>query len=71
MLLELPDRSVPFFVFNVIEESRKKGITPIIAHPERNDQIQMDRRIMKKLVNKGAMSQVTALSLTGAVGESF
>ena len=50
ILLELPFRSVPFYVFETIAQLKKMGITPIIAHPERNDQIQTDKHLMKNLV---------------------
>jgi len=68
VLLELPFRSVPFYVFEVIAQLKKKGITPIIAHPERNDQIQTDKRLMKKLIKAGAMAQITGGCLTGEFG---
>ncbi|MCP3895318.1 MAG: tyrosine protein phosphatase, partial [Bacteroides sp.] len=45
VLLETPFESVPFYVFTVIETLKKKGIIPIIVHPERNAQIQDDMRI--------------------------
>ena len=68
ILLELPFHSVPFYVFDVIARLKEKGITPIIAHPERNTQIQADKRVMKRLVKAGASAQITGDSLTGKFG---
>jgi len=61
---------VPFYVYNVIEQLKAKGITPVIAHPERNTQIQYDKRAMKRLARSGALSQVTGASLSGAYGDA-
>jgi len=68
ILLELPFRSVPFYVFDVLAELKKKKIVPIIAHPERIYQIQTDKHLMKKLIKAGALSQITGSSLTGEFG---
>jgi protein-tyrosine phosphatase len=69
ILLELPMRSVPFYVFDCVAQLKGKGITAIIiAHPERNAQIQADKRVMKRLIKAGALSQVTGGSLLGEFG---
>ena len=68
ILLELPFRSVPFYVFDVIAQLKEKGITSIIAHPERNTQIQTDKRVMKRLIKAGALAQITGGSLLGEFG---
>ena len=65
ILLELPFESVPFYVFDVLAQLKEKGITPIIAHPERNAQIQADKRVMKRMIKSGALSQITGGSLLG------
>ena len=68
ILLELPFESVPFYVYDVIVQLKEKGITAIIAHPERNTQIQKDKRVMKRLIKAGALSQITGGSLLGEFG---
>ena len=68
ILLELPFRSVPFYVFDVLAQLKVKEIIPIIAHPERNTQIQTDKPMMKKLIKAGALAQITGSSLTGEYG---
>lgn len=42
------------------------GITPIIAHPERLVDVQQDIGIMRRLVERGALLQVTAHSIFGS-----
>ena len=68
VLLELPFESVPFYVFDVLARLKEKGITAIIAHPERNTQIQADKRVMKRLIKASALSQITGGSLLGEFG---
>jgi protein-tyrosine phosphatase len=48
---------------------RLKGITPIITHPERNSEVQNDPKMLEGMVDKGALVQVTAMSLTGDFGD--
>lgn len=69
IILELPVHSVPSYVKEVITKLKSNGITGIISHPERNIQIQKDTRALKRLVTAGALTQITALSLTGGFGE--
>jgi len=57
-------------LINSSESGQKKGITPIIAHPERNAQIQTDKHLMKKLIKAGALAQIKGASLLGDFGAS-
>lgn len=63
----------PFdFIFPKIEDFIFKiqmdGWIPIIAHPERNQVIQRNPRMLFEMVQKGALSQVNAGSISGAFG---
>jgi protein-tyrosine phosphatase len=69
ILLELPVQTIPKGLKNEIFSLKLSGITPIIAHPERNTIIQHDPDILYELVSMGALSQVTAMSVTGGFGE--
>ncbi len=69
IILELPSDSVPFYVETVVAQLKKAKITPIISHPERNFQIQQNPKIIEKLIKKGVLIQVTAMSITGGFGE--
>jgi|Laugrespbdmm15sn_2_1035079.scaffolds.fasta_scaffold38915_2 protein-tyrosine phosphatase len=46
----------------------KRGIRPVIAHPERNKAIMRDYMLLEPFVDAGCLLQVTAGSLTGAFG---
>ena len=69
LLLELPFVSYPLNTEQVIVTLRQvRGLVPIIAHPERLDYFQQDPDALRKLVELGALIQLTAGSLTGRFG---
>lgn len=68
VLLELPSYAVPLYTFHIVQELLKEGITPIIAHPEKNNEIYENPTLLEKLVRTGALAQITAGSLTGYFG---
>jgi len=68
MLLEFPFRSMPPNIEQTIFEILKGGVTPVIAHPERNKKIQENPAILGDLVERGALAQLDAGSLTGGFG---
>lgn len=68
ILVELPSQTIPDGIKNEIFVLKLTGITPIISHPERNAIIQHDPVILYELLAMGALSQVTAMSLTGDFG---
>jgi len=43
-------------------------VIPIISHPERNITIQKNINILSRFVKAGALSQITAMSITGDFG---
>lgn len=69
-LLELPPQSIPRGTEEEIFALRLKGITPIITHPERHPAILRDMGVLYELVSRGALVQVTAMSVTGEFGEA-
>lgn len=72
MLLEFPFQTVPPNIEMTIFQILNAGITPVIAHPERNKRIQEHPRIMADLVDRGAFAQLDAGSLTKSFGpESY
>jgi protein-tyrosine phosphatase len=54
-----------------IFELRICGFIPIIAHPERNRVIQQDSTHLVTLIRNGALAQLTANGLIGALGKSI
>jgi protein-tyrosine phosphatase len=69
MLLEFPFQMVPPNIENTIFQILNAGITPVIAHPERNKRLQRHPEILASLLERGAFSQLDAGSLTGSFGE--
>ncbi|NLI11428.1 tyrosine-protein phosphatase [Pelotomaculum propionicicum] len=65
LLVELPDGYVPDYTSNVFQELQQQGVTPIIAHPERNNVFIRDHSRLYELIADGALAQLTAGSLTG------
>lgn len=70
LLLELPPQTIPSGVKDEIFALKLNGVTPIITHPERNPVILRDLQVLWDLLSMGALSQVTAMSLTGGFGET-
>ncbi|MDN4523943.1 tyrosine-protein phosphatase [Fictibacillus fluitans] len=69
ILIELPSNRVPGYARQVIYECTLKDITPVIVHPERNSAIMENPDLLYELVKEGALTQVTASSITGAFGK--
>ncbi|MHB1127149.1 MAG: tyrosine-protein phosphatase [Bacillota bacterium] len=69
MLVELPFQEVPSYTQRVLFELLLRDVTPIIAHPERNAEIEKDPNLLLRLLEKGALAQVNAGSLTGLFGD--
>ncbi len=70
LLLELPDTLIPEYVKDEIFALKLNGITPIITHVERNAGLLRDLTVLYTLIRMGALSQVTAMSITGDFGEA-
>ncbi|WP_270753739.1 tyrosine-protein phosphatase [Leuconostoc lactis] len=69
LLLEFPDDDVPTFSEDMIFNLMQRGITVQIAHPERNTKLMAQPEILYRLVERGAIAQVTASSYVGAFGK--
>lgn len=69
LLLELPLLETPDFVSQVIYELILKGITPIIAHPERNLLFQKEIEVLAEFSRQGVLTQVNITSLAGYYGK--
>ena len=68
VLFELPTHFVMRQVQEVVFELRTSGITPVLAHPERNAQVMKDMDAVRDLVRMGTVLQLTAMSVTGHFG---
>lgn len=69
LLLELPHDDIPKYSSQIIFELVAQGITPVIAHPERNQAIQKDPEKLYELVEMGCLTQLTSSSYLGIFGE--
>lgn len=70
VLVELPLDLVPEGASHAIFELASGGVIPVIAHPERNRQIQEEPNRLLELVARGALVQVNAGSLLGHFGKT-
>lgn len=69
MLVDLPMSRLPNDFGTLLFELRARGITPIIAHPERCGSFQEDPNALKEYLNQGSVCQVNAGSLRGRYGD--
>ncbi len=71
ILLELEYDHVPPYFNQLLFEYRLRGITPIVAHPERNVGVLKNPILALEFVRQGARLQLTTGSLIGELGETF
>lgn len=70
-LVEFSWREFPPFAKEYLQEMINAGITPVIAHPERQRPFLDDPRILRDLIEMGCISQVTATSIVGGYTEEI
>jgi len=68
VLLEFPPGDVPAHAAEVVHELAVLGCTAVVAHPEHNRRIAAEPDTLYRLVEAGALAQVTSLSLMGRHG---
>jgi protein-tyrosine phosphatase len=68
LLLELPHDSVPEYTTDMLFDVITRGITPVLAHPERNAGFQKDPDKLYEFVKMGCLTQLTASSYVGVFG---
>ncbi len=71
ILLELEYNQVPPYFDQLLFEFRLQGITPIVAHPERNAGVIRHPEHALEFVRQGAVFQFTTGSLIGELGETI
>jgi protein-tyrosine phosphatase len=69
LLVETPYYGWPLGLADSLFWLRAQGITPVLAHPERNAEVQAHPDRLAQLVEGGVLVQVTAASLDGRVGK--
>ena len=68
LLLEAPYHGWSVAVGDAIATLFAAGVTPVLAHPERNPRVQDRPELVEPLVRAGAVVQLTAASLDGRLG---
>lgn len=69
-LIELPTRTWPQDVTEMVYELSLRDVQVIIAHPERYLPAQQDEHVMDAVLAEGAWMQLTAGSITGQFGST-
>jgi protein-tyrosine phosphatase len=70
MLLEFPDGQIPVGAMMAVKYCLKRGIVPMIAHPERNKDVMRNVKKILPFVQEGCLLQLTAASVVGRFGAS-
>ncbi|WML58617.1 CpsB/CapC family capsule biosynthesis tyrosine phosphatase [Neobacillus sp. PS2-9] len=71
VLVEFSSSHVPRYTETMFYDLQNKGLIPVIVHPERNQEIIENPEILYNLIQKGALSQVTASSVCGDFGKKI
>ena len=69
LLVETPYYGWPLGLADSLFALRAQGITPVLAHPERNAEVQAHPERLVQLVESGVLVQVTAASVDGRIGK--
>jgi protein-tyrosine phosphatase len=68
ILVELPFHDTPDYVYQIIFDFQMKGITPIIAHPERYHDVIYNPNFVRTFIEKDCLIQVNIGSVLGKYG---
>lgn len=68
LLVETPYVGWPLDIGEQLFSLRVSGITPVLAHPERNPEVQERPELLEPLVASGALVQLTATTVDGRSG---
>jgi len=68
LLVEFPAAEIPLFAEQTFFEIALLGVTPVLAHPERNGELLRNPGRLFPLLEKGVLCQGTAGSFTGRFG---
>lgn len=68
-LIELPSGYLPHYTLPTFHGLLEAGYTPIIAHPERQQNIIQDATVLEQFVRSGMLAQLTAGAILGNYGK--
>jgi protein-tyrosine phosphatase len=69
LLVETPYRGWPLGIGHQLAELQASGIVTVLAHPERNPEVQLRPTLLEPLVAAGSLVQLTAAALDGRLGQ--
>jgi protein-tyrosine phosphatase len=69
LLIETPYYGWPLALSDRLLSLRSAGFTPVLAHPERNTEVQASPQRLRRLAEAGVLIQVTAASIDGRIGK--
>jgi protein-tyrosine phosphatase len=70
LLLECPYHGWPLDLRDFVFRLSTRGFSAVLAHPERNRDVQADPELLRPLVDAGVLVQLTAASVDGRLGSS-
>lgn len=68
LLVETPYHGWPLRIEETLFGLQLRGFTAVLAHPERNQDVQEKPSLLESLVERGTLIQVTASSVDGRLG---
>jgi protein-tyrosine phosphatase len=68
LLLEFAYYGWPLALPAIVVDLRSQGVLPVLAHPERNGDVQAGPERLRPIVTAGALVQVTAAAIDGRLG---
>lgn len=69
MLIEFPMRKIPKEAADYMYELKLRGVTPIIAHPERYSEVISNVEVLNQFIDEGCLFQLNAGSVRGDFGK--
>lgn len=69
LMVEFSEINIPKNIVYVFHDMLRRGVTPVVTHPERNALLMARINEMVEWVRSGCLMQVTAQSLTGGFGK--
>jgi protein-tyrosine phosphatase len=70
LLLECPYTGWPLDLRDVVFQLATRGFAVVLAHPERNPDVQAEPELLRPLVDAGVLTQLTAAAVDGWLGSS-
>jgi protein-tyrosine phosphatase len=70
LLLEFPLHGWPLDLETIVRDLGADGIVCVLAHPERNPDVQEQPELLEQLVSVGAVPQLTAAAVDGRMGKT-